>query len=840
MLNLNIGALLNRIFPEITDNNSLQNHKASVLQVLLQCAALVGLTYIIQNLNILPTAGIPDIAGIFIPGFFIYSFLPNRYRPFFYCLIFAACTIYVLSWLTALLIVSTLAFTAFVLFSNIAWRLKLLYLIILFAGLIVVNRFYMPRANIAATYIAAILMFRVIVLMYELKYARLKDNRWLQLSYFLCFPNLSFLFFPIIDYRTYMRSYYADSYGVVCRRAMWFIMLAVGELLLYKLITHYLNPTVASIHDAYTLIAFCLSHYLLVIKMVGILTMGVGLMMMFGFSMPAPFGNFLLAFSFSEYWQKVNAYWRAFVLKIIYYPFYFKYRKKLKRNAVTLGIIIAFLASYVLHSYQKFWIAGSFSFQLTDLLYWMLLGLLVMWNYRRNEGKDPKAKKDVSLKACIINGLNYVIVLVVMILLWNLWNSETFSYFVFIMRKGLHATPGQLLVISGALLTIIIIAAIYSFYHYSSEVKLNRWVTAQSSYSYGTLGILCLLVALKPETGPMGDAYAIVAAKESVNKDEAERREAGYYESIISTKNEDWEVGANNLNRHSFVDASTIPSNDLLLHTLKPGIEMTVETPTKTRSSYLIKTNRYGMRDREYTLEKPAGTYRIAILGGSYEMGTGVNNEQVFEAIAENKLNEYYKGSPKVELMNFGVWGYTLVQEMEQMRDRVPQFHPDAIMVFSHTDEYEHGARNFTRYIRNGIPLKYEFLQDIKRRSGVRQTMNEVEIKSRVKPYMRSLYQWCYHAIDSMCRANNIRPIWVFLPVTNQSTTPADVAEYARQARSEGFETLDLYGVFNNMPVSKVAISDFDNHPTPLGHELIANKLFNLLTDSTTHIIPLK
>ena len=53
-----------------------------------------------------------------------------------------------------------------------------------------------------------------------------------------------------------------------------------------------------------------------------------------------------------------------------------------------------------------------------------------------------------------------------------------------------------------------------------------------------------------------------------------------------------------------------------------------------------MSTNRWGMRDREYAKAKPAGTYRVAMLGSSYEMGPGVPDGATYEAVLEDLLND--------------------------------------------------------------------------------------------------------------------------------------------------------------------------------------------------------
>lgn len=56
------------------------------------------------------------------------------------------------------------------------------------------------------------------------------------------------------------------------------------------------------------------------------------------------------------------------------------------------------------------------------------------------------------------------------------------------------------------------------------------------------------------------------------------------------------------------------------------------------------------MRDKEYTIEKPANTLRIALLGTSFEMGSGVENDMMFEKLLEDRLNSEFITDPNKKL----------------------------------------------------------------------------------------------------------------------------------------------------------------------------------------------
>ncbi len=86
-----------------------------------------------------------------------------------------------------------------------------------------------------------------------------------------------------------------------------------------------------------------------------------------------------------------------------------------------------------------------------------------------------------------------------------------------------------------------------------------------------------------------------------------------------------------------------------------------------------VKTNSFNMRGREYSMEKPAGIKRIAVMGDSFVFGWGVENEEVFTALLESRLKN-------TEVLNFGVSGYAAYQELERLKEEGLRFHPDLVL----------------------------------------------------------------------------------------------------------------------------------------------------------------
>lgn len=90
--------------------------------------------------------------------------------------------------------------------------------------------------------------------------------------------------------------------------------------------------------------------------------------------------------------------------------------------------------------------------------------------------------------------------------------------------------------------------------------------------------------------------------------------------------------------------------------------------------------NSHGMRMREIPEAKPAGTFRILVLGDSIAYGIGVSIEETFSFVLEKQLRERYP-ERSIEVLNAGVISYNTEQELDWLNERGMKFGPDAVVV---------------------------------------------------------------------------------------------------------------------------------------------------------------
>src|SRR5262249_22241161 len=84
--------------------------------------------------------------------------------------------------------------------------------------------------------VASMFMFRMIIYLYELKHARRREGLVDTLSYFFLLPNYCFMHFPVVDFRTMQRGYFAADVHVLQRRGLQMMFRGTIHLLLYRLV----------------------------------------------------------------------------------------------------------------------------------------------------------------------------------------------------------------------------------------------------------------------------------------------------------------------------------------------------------------------------------------------------------------------------------------------------------------------------------------------------------------------------------------------------------------------------------------------------------------------------
>jgi len=91
------------------------------------------------------------------------------------------------------------------------------------------------------------------------------------------------------------------------------------------------------------------------------------------------------------------------------------------------------------------------------------------------------------------------------------------------------------------------------------------------------------------------------------------------------------------------------------------------------------RINSQGLRDHDYTYQKPEDVFRIAVIGCSRTYGYGTQNDEAYPKVLERTLNE--KSQLKIEVINFGVNGYGLDQFVLNYEHNIRNYDPDLVLL---------------------------------------------------------------------------------------------------------------------------------------------------------------
>jgi len=239
--------------------------------------------------------------------------------------------------------------------------------------------------------------------------------------------------------------------------------------------------------------------------------------------------------------------------------------------------------------------------------------------------------------------------------------------------------------------------------------------------------------------------------------------------------------------------------------------------------------NQWGQRSNvEYTKEKPPGVFRITVCGGSNTMGYGVPLKDSFPYQIEQRLNREL--SPKTglryEVINFSANGYHLPDKLYMATQRFAAFQPDLAIV--DVLGFDLGLINYDylgRRVREGRNLHFDFLKEIVRQAGAKQSdKREVSLK-KLKPYRKSLVEDCFRELHRYEQQSGI-PFLVLALRDDTRGIPSKLRWLVQDAEKEGLAVLPIYDSLEGGGMD-MYVHPRDYHYSAKAHHLIADEIYS-------------
>jgi len=703
--------------------------------------------------------------------------------------------------------------------------------------------------------LASMFMFRLALYVYTLKHDKRRPTIAQTLAYFFMLPNVCFPLYPVVDYSTFIRTYYDRDAAQIYTTGMRWIVRGLIHLILYRFVYLYLVGDPSNVASLFDLVQFMLATFLLYLRVSGQFHLIAGVLHLYGFRLPETHHLYYLASSFSDFWRRINIYWKDFMMKLVYYPSYFKLRRGGANFGMVTSTIIVFAATWMLHSYQWFWLRGGFPFTLQDGLFWAILGTLVVFGSLREMQRSSKRKLRRSSGWNAGLALRRLGTFSVICVLWSLWSSDSVTTWLTMLGAASNTSLRDV-----ALLTVLVTAAAviagreWSVRGADDNIVMPLHRRPELQCIVLLLGVLAIgETSLYARYAPKLAATIASMQKSTLNVSDAALLHKGYYENLDNSSRmtaQLWDIRAKKPS-HWVSLASTEAyrkRTDFMLDDLRPGVHISFEDQPFT-------TNRWGMRDRDRSLAKPEGTYRIALLGPSHIMGSGVADDQTIAVYLEERLNQSTGPGPhqRYEVLNFGVAAYSLTQQLAMLEDRVVGFQPDAVLITDSPGLYGPVLDHLETLILSRVSIPYAGLNDLVHQAGIeslgnsgypvpfenaRAILRAVGIETRMPGreahrhlslFRDNLVRWTLSRIAAVTREHGAAPVFVALNVVSDPDSNELAA--ITDAKEAGFLVFNLLDVWKNRDKSALRIAEWDEHPNAAGNQLVAERLMELMSE---------
>ena len=786
-----------------------------------------------------------EVATLAFIGFAIHYFLPQKFRLPFFAALSAASVVLVLGFASAAWLVGIgLVLIGICHLPLKLWlRVGLLLLVGGFAAAAKVEWISGPWSDAIWPILASMFMFRLIVYVYDIQHEKQHEKMSLacSISYFFMLPNICFPMFPVVDYRGFRRTYYNAEQHEIYQTGIDWMVRGIIHLLLYRAIYYYWTLTPTEVIDPDTLTQYLVTNFLLYLRISGMFHLITGMLHLFGFNLIPTHNLYCLASSFTDFWRRINIYWKDFMMKIFYYPLFFMLRRFGEIPAIVAATIIVFVLTWMLHSYQWFWLRGDFPIIWQDGIFWMGLALLVVVGSVREfkRGRDRTLGLAAeSWRSKIDRGLRTVSLFFVICILWSIWTSESIvqwlSMWSFLwdgIPSSGSAFPGLLIVVAA----LVFVSAIL----FGRESSVERHITLFGTVTLprSTIVTFMLLALATPLGLPQVYSYfganlanVVISLKSgSLNRADAAALERGYYEGLTNVNrfnSQLWEIYMNRPPR--LVNASLANFTRLRDDFLQVELARNYRSETEHGA---IEINRWGMRDQDYAPLPPNGTVRGLLLGYSTVLGWGVAQEETFESILEARINESLAKSAgaKFEMLNVSVPGYRPPQQAMAL-DEALKFAPHVVFYTAAGREQWNTINFLADVLEKRVDIPYPDLKALIETAGVKSDMVRPTILRQLKLHEDALLEWVYGHITQRSAKAGARPVWIYLPpVIPTAGEPEEHGRARELAQAAGFEIIDLTGMFEGEDLDALILEQWDQHPNAKAHELIARRIYRAI-----------
>jgi len=425
-----------------------------------------------------------------------------------------------------------------------------------------------------------------------------------------------------------------------------------------------------------------------------------------------------------------------------------------------------------------------------------------------------------------------------MVVIWSWWTTPSVSVWWASLQvwKLITVTDLMIFLVGCVMVALLSVFLMWTIYLYDHSEHSIRWMRKlKYPFSVAFIGLLAILGS--PQVSARIGSYFNVdmapILSTQLNAADRENQFKGYYERILSERNllttplEEIELEKPDDWRHIYTYDAVEWTGDLIEKKLKPDLGFAF------KGSY-FETNSLGLRDHPVDHQGDEEIFRMVLLGGSIEMGSGVTTEETYENLAEVMLNEeqVYPSYKGVEIVNLSAPGLHLPQQIARVDRMVPQFNPDAVIYTCHSNEMRRFITKLHRIYADTIDVDYQYMNDLYEELDLPRNVAPALFKKRMAPVSFDAMEWGLTYIKDQIISMNALPIWMFVPSLDGEYNLDEDEMLFQLAEDLGFYILDLRNYGGKLKEEDLVLSPWDKHPNALAHQLMADKMFKEILEN--------
>lgn len=254
----------------------------------------------------------------------------------------------------------------------------------------------------------------------------------------------------------------------------------------------------------------------------------------------------------------------------------------------------------------------------------------------------------------------------------------------------------------------------------------------------------------------------------------------------------------------------------------------------------------YRARDFYYTPEKAPGVFRIIAIGDSFTFGGKMHFDDSYSKRLERMLN-LNDHQRKIEVLNWGVPGYSSLHEVELVKDAVNQFNPDLIIVQITLNDAELQPYRVTHKYQNQrgkVILKNRLLKYWTSLRYIIKRLYYTNLNREYVTYHTAAFEdptsWAgfsgaFEQMKRLLSSRNIPMLAVLFPMMSHPFDEAYPFHSAHkkigdEMAAQGIAFVDLFPDFEGRDPSRLQVEPgSDAHPNEIAHRLAADRIYTTL-----------